>query len=115
MEHTKLEAWKEAVELTVEIYSLTKSFPKEEIYGITSQIRRAVVSVPSNIAEGCARKNSTETIHFLYIAIGSLAEVETQILISNKLGYIIEISDVTKHILLVKKLILGLIKYLKTV
>ena len=101
MEHTKLEVWKEAVELTVEVYELTKAFPKEEIYGLTSQIRRAVVSVPSNIAEGCARKSATETIHFLYIAIGSLAEVETQIIISNRLGYISGIADTMKHILLV--------------
>ncbi|BDX36759.1 hypothetical protein CYCD_01140 [Tenuifilaceae bacterium CYCD] len=115
MEHTKLEAWKEAVELTVEVYELTKSFPKEEIYGLTSQLRRAVVSVPSNIAEGCARNSSGETIHFLYIAIGSLAEVETQILISNRIGYISDVSDILKHILLVKQLTLGLIKYLKSV
>lgn len=115
MEHTKLEAWKEALKLTVEIYELTKSFPKEEIYGLTSQIRRAVVSVPSNIAEGCARNSSAETIHFLYIAIGSLAEVETQLIISNRLGYIPDILEIMKHILLVKQLNFGLIKYLKTV
>ena len=115
MEHTKLEAWKEAVELTVDIYSITQLFPREELYGLTSQIRRAVVSIPSNIAEGCARKGSAETIHFLYIAIGSLAEVETQILISNRLGYIADISEVNKRLLLVKQLTFGLIKYLKTV
>ena len=115
MEHTKLEAWKEAVELTFEIYELTKSFPKEEIYGLTSQIRRAVVSIPSNIAEGCARNSSAETIHFLYIATGSLAELETQLIISNRLGYMSDISEIMKHILLVKQLNFGLIKYLKTV
>lgn len=115
MEHTKLEAWKEAVELTVEVYAMTNSFPKEEVYGITSQIRRAVVSIPSNIAEGCARNSTAETIHFLYIAIGSLAEVETQVLIANRLGYIQNISEINKHILLVKQLTLGLIKYLKSV
>lgn len=115
MEHTKLEAWKESVELTVEVYELTKSFPKEEIYGLTSQIRRAVVSVPSNIAEGCARSSTAETIHFLYIAIGSLAEAETQIVISNRLGYLDDISSISKQILLVKQLTLGLIKYLKSV
>ncbi|MHC1704226.1 MAG: four helix bundle protein [Tenuifilaceae bacterium] len=115
MEHTKLEAWKEAVELTVDVYSITKLFPKEELYGLSSQIRRAVVSIPSNIAEGCARRSSAETIHFLYIAIGSLAEVETQILISKRLGYITDILEINKRLLLVKQLTFGLIKYLKTV
>ena len=111
MEHTKLEAWKEAVNLTVEVYELTKSFPKDEMYGLTSQLKRAVISVPSNIAEGCARNSTAETIHFLYMALGSLAEAETQIVISNRLGYIDDVSTIAKNILLVKQLVLGLIKY----
>lgn len=115
MEHTKLDAWKEAVELTVDIYALTSSFPKEELYGLTSQIRRAAVSVPSNIAEGSARKGVAETIQFLYVAVGTLAELETQIEISRRLGYVSKVEDITKRILLVKQLTLGLIRYLKSV
>lgn len=115
MEHTKLDAWKEAVELTVDIYALTSSFPKDELYGLTSQIRRAAVSVPSNIAEGSARKGAAETIQFLYMAVGSLAELDTQIEISRRLGYISDASDITKRILLVKQLTLGLIRYLKSI
>ena len=113
MEHTQLDAWKEAIELTIDVYALTKVFPKEELFGITSQLRRAVVSIPSNIAEGCARKSSAETIHFLYIAIGSIAEVETQLIISKKLGYCSDIDELFKRLLLVKQLTLGLVKYLK--
>lgn len=115
MEHTKLEAWKEAVELTVDIYALTSKFPKDELYGLISQIRRAAVSVPSNIAQGSARKGTAETIQFLYIAVGSLAELETQIEISRRLGYISNVETITKRILLVKQLTLGLVRYLKSV
>ncbi|SDD22527.1 four helix bundle protein [Williamwhitmania taraxaci] len=115
MEHTKLDAWKESVELTVDIYTLSSKFPKDELYGLTSQIRRAAVSVPSNIAEGSARKGTAETIQFLYIAVGSLAELETQIEISRRLGYISNVETITKRILLVKQLTLGLVRYLKSV
>lgn len=115
MEHTKLEAWKEAVELSVNIYSLTKEYPVEEMYGLKSQMLRAAVSIPSNIAEGSARKNTAETVHFLYIALGSIAELETQVEISKRLGYLNDTKDLQKRILLVKQLTLGLIRYLKNV
>ncbi|HNV81004.1 MAG: four helix bundle protein [Tenuifilaceae bacterium] len=77
MDHKDLDAWKESVELSVLVNTVTKSFPKEEQYGLTQQIRRSAVSEPSNIAEGCARKSTKENIRFMYIALGSLAEVET--------------------------------------
>lgn len=115
MEHTKLDAWKEAVELSVDIYALTSNFPKEELYGLTSQIRRAAVSVPSNIAEGSARKGVAETIYFLYVAVGSLAELDTQIEISRRLGYISNVEDIAKRTLLAKQLTLGLVRYLKSI
>jgi len=98
MDHTKLEAWKEAVELSVNVYGLTKGFPKEELYALTSQLRRAAVSIPSNIAEGCARNTNGESIHFLYIALGSLAELETQLIIAMKLGYIEKPNDIFNKI-----------------
>jgi four helix bundle protein len=83
--------WQKAMDLTVKIYQITRSFPKEEIYGLTSQIRRAAVSIPSNIAEGQARKSTQEFLHFLSIANGSRAEVETQVIIAKRLRYVDEI------------------------
>ncbi len=81
-------AWQKAIELTTAIYATTQKFPKEEMFGLTSQLRRAAVSVPSNIAEGQARNSSREFGHFLTIALGSLNEAETQLLIAQKLGYL---------------------------
>ena len=80
--------WQRAIDLATWIYSLTSRFPKEELYGIVSQMRRAAVSIPSNIAEGQSRQHKTEFIQFLSIAKGSLSELETQLLIVNKLGYV---------------------------
>ncbi len=71
-----IKAWQYADDLAVSVYSKTKSFPREELYGITSQLRRAVVSVPTNIAEGASREHKREYLHFLYIARGSIAETE---------------------------------------
>lgn len=85
--HKDLEVWKKSISLVTEIYSITKSFPKEEIYGLTNQMRRAAVSVPSNISEGAARQTNKEFIQFLYIALGSNTELETQLLIAYKLNY----------------------------
>ena len=82
--------WQKAMDLVCLIYNVTKSFPKEEIYGLTSQLRRAAVSVPSNIAEGQARQSTPEFKHFLTISRGSLAEIETQLLIASRLNYLQE-------------------------
>ena len=113
MDHKDLDVWKAAIELSLQIYDLTLDFPKEEIYGLTSQLRRSGISVPSNIAEGAARNSDKEFIQFLYIALGSLAEVETQVIISAKLGYMKDSCDLDKRMLSVKQMILGLIKHLK--
>ena len=83
-----LVAWQEAMNLVEMVYLATKEFPKDEIYGLTDQIRRAAVSVPSNIAEGNGRMNRKDYAHFLLIANGSLKELETQILISERIGYL---------------------------
>lgn len=80
--------WKKAMDLVEMVYQVTKEFPREELYGLANQLRRAAVSVPSNIAEGHARKSTAEFRNFLSIARGSLAEVETQLLIAKRLGYI---------------------------
>lgn len=114
MSHKKLDAWKLSMDLVVEIYNITKLFPKEELYGLTNQIRRSAVSIPSNIAEGCARKNNKETIQFLYISIGSISEVETQLLIAKKLNYVKDLEAILSNLNIVKGIILGLGKYLKT-
>jgi four helix bundle protein len=83
-----LKVWQRAYQLCLEIYKITKGFPDEEKYGLTSQLRRAAVSVPSNIAEGYGRKTTPEYIQFLYIAYGSICEIGTQILLAGDLGYI---------------------------
>ncbi len=86
--YKELKVWQRPYQLCLEIYKITKRFPNEGKYGLISQIRRAAVSVPSNIAEGYGRKTTPEYIRFLYIAYGSNCEMETQILLSRDLGYI---------------------------
>ena len=86
--YSELIAWQKAMNLVEGIYTATKRFPKEELYGLTSQVRRATVSIPSNIAEGQGRKSTNEFLHHLSIAYGSLREVETQILIAGRLHYL---------------------------
>jgi len=85
-----LRIWQKGIEVVKDIYILTKKFPKEELYGLTSQMRRSAVSIPSNIAEGFRRYHNKEYKQFLYIALGSCAELETQIIIANELDYINE-------------------------
>ncbi len=85
-----LVAWQKAIGLVTDIYRLTKDFPNEEVFGITSQLQRAAVSIPSNIAEGQGRSSKGEFQHFLGQARGSLAELETQIIIAQNLGYLME-------------------------
>ena len=80
--------WQKAMDLAEEVYRLSRAFPKEELYGLTSQLRRAVVSVPSNIAEGQARQGTAEFLNFLSIAQGSLAEVDTQLLLAQRFQYL---------------------------
>ena len=106
--HESLQAWKEAMRLVRIVYDLTKTFPKEETYGLTAQMRRASVSVPSNLAEGAARSSRKEFSQFLSVAKGSLSELETQLLISVDPGYLDkanEVFDSTEH---VAKLLAGL-------
>ena len=88
--HKELMVWQKAMELVKEVYRLVRLLPKEELYALSDQMRRAVVSIPSNIAEGNARESEKEFLHFLSIAQGSNAEIETQLLICRELGYIQE-------------------------
>lgn len=112
MYHKDLEAWKDAVSYVTKIYSVTNKFPKSEILGLTSQVRRSVVSIPSNIAEGCARSSDKELARFLDIALGSVAELETQLIISHNLGYLTNLEDLLGELKRISAMILGLKKYL---
>ena len=112
--HKKLEAWKLSMELVIDVYRTTDGFPNQEKYGLTDQIRRATISVPSNIAEGAARQTKKEFTNYLHIAQGSLSELDTQIELARQLGYL---EDETWRILdermeRIDKLISGLIRHL---
>ena len=86
--HKDLRVWQQSIEMVTSIYLMTQSFPKDEMFGLVSQLRRASVSVPSNIAEGYARGTDKEKLHFLRISSGSMSEIETQLMLSLNLGYI---------------------------
>ena len=88
--HKDLNVWKKSMNLVILIYRLTGQFPKEELFGLSSQMRRAAVSIPSNFAEGHGRSSDKELIRFLFISLGSASELETQILLSNKLDFLNE-------------------------
>ncbi len=113
MFYKDLEVWKEAIDLTILIYKITDNFPDEEKYGIISQIRRAVVAIPSNIAEGSTRMSDKDTMRFIDIAIGSLAELDTQMIIAEKLNYYQGYEKLKLKIDKVFALLRGLKNYLK--
>jgi four helix bundle protein len=92
-DYTKIHAWKLADDLAVAIYECSRSFPKEELYGLTSQLRRAGYSVPANISEGSSRESQKDYLHFLYIARGSLSEVQYFIHLARRLGFVSEVAD----------------------
>ncbi len=96
--------------LVKDVYTLTREFPKEEIYGLMSQMRRAAVSIPSNLAEGAARNGSKEFVQFLGVAKGSLSELETQLLISAELGYLPREHEIFEKVEEVSRLLAGLQK-----
>jgi four helix bundle protein len=110
--HKDLDVWIKSIDLVTGIYKETNSFPKSELYGLTSQVRRSAVSIPSNIAEGAARTSTKEFSYFLSITLGSIAELETQLMISRNLNYIqSEIFDLLeKEIISIRKMTLGLKK-----
>jgi len=111
--HRDLDAWKKSMDLVDNVYKVTKSFPNEELYSLTNQMRSAAISIPSNIAEGAARGSKKEFIRFLYIALGSLSELETQVIIANRLGYLADPNNLLKEVGIIRKLINGLIYSLK--
>lgn len=111
-----LKAWQEGHKLVLIVYGKTESFPRDEQFGLTNQLRRAVVSITSNIAEGFNRKSLKEKIQFYSIAAGSLAEVENQLIIAKDIGYIDQetFDDSLSYIITVSKTINGLIKSLRS-
>jgi four helix bundle protein len=114
--YTDLEVWLKSRELTNSIYTISKSFPEAERFGLTNQMRRCAVSVPSNIAEGCARSSFKETVHFLYIARGSLYELETQLYLSLDQKFISNdmSQELQDNVITCKKLLNGFINYYKS-
>ncbi|MEZ4810554.1 MAG: four helix bundle protein [Allomuricauda sp.] len=114
MDYKELDVWIQARGLVKKVYVFTDSFPKEEQFSLTSQLKRCVVSVSSNIAEGCGRQTAKETIHFLHIARGSLFEVETQILLASDLNLtVLDVTEILGEVERVKKLLNGFINYHK--
>ncbi|TSC76158.1 MAG: S23 ribosomal protein [Parcubacteria group bacterium Gr01-1014_33] len=114
--HKNLLIWQRSFKLTAQIYKLTAQYPRSELYGLVSQTRRCAVSIPANIAEGFTRKSRKEFIQFLFIALGSGAEMETHLLIAEELGYMKsdEICPILKELEEIMRMINSLIKKLKT-
>jgi len=110
--HKDLDVWKNSIELAKEVYEATKSYPREEIYGLVSQMRRAAVSIPSNIAEGAARSGNREFTKFLYIAAGSASELDSQIEVSKaiNIGDADTLSEIQARLTTISKMLRGLIR-----
>lgn len=111
--HKKLDLWNAAMELVVTVYQVTDSFPREERYGLSDQIRRAVVSVPSNVAEDAGRQTNKEFINYLHMAQGSLSELDTQLELARRLGYLVQENwaMIDNRIERIDKMLSGLIRH----
>lgn len=107
-----LEVWKVSMDFVIDIYRITSTFPTSEKFGLTNQIRRSAVSIPSNIAEGAGRRNTREFIQFLYISNGSLSELETQLEIAFRLNYIKDYDSIVLKIMHIRKMLINLIHVL---
>jgi len=110
-----LEVWRKAHALTLDVYRMTRAFPAEELYGLTSQMRRSASSVPTNIAEGCGRSGNKELVRFLQIAMGSASELEYQLLLSRDLDYTppAQYESLQKQVVTVKKMGVSLMRSLR--
>ena len=114
MNHKELDAWSKSISLVMKVYNLTKEMPDSEKFGLTNQMRRAAVSIPSNIAEGAARDSDNEFIKFLYYSLGSAAELETQLILSQELRFLSIPDNVDEDLQKTKQIIIGMIRYLKS-
>ena len=115
MTHKDLDVWKRSIDFVTTLYKLTENFPKSEMYGLSSQLRRASVSIPSNIAEGASRNHKKEFIQFLYISLASASEVDTQLIISCNLNFIDDkqLNKLSKELDEISKMLQGLLKSIK--
>jgi four helix bundle protein len=114
MNHKDLDAWRKSISLVKKVYHQTEKMPDSEKFVLTSQTRKSAVSIPSNIAEGSARESDKEFIQFLYYSMGSIAELETQLIISQELGLLIISQEVEDDLQKTRQIVLGLIRYLKS-
>jgi four helix bundle protein len=110
--HKDLDVWKKAIEMVVQVYAITEKFPQSEMFTLSSQLRRSAISIPSNIAEGSSRKHLKEKKQFLHIALSSAAELDTQLIISNKLRFIddLHFNRIQEELNVISKMLQGLIK-----
>ena len=110
--HRRLDVWQKSMEFVEQIYKLTSSFPKNEEYGLTGQMKRAAISIPSNIGEGAARNTKKGFVHFLYVASGSASEIDTQLELACRLGYLSDNikSDLDNELEAISKMLSSLIK-----
>ncbi len=113
MDHKELDVWKNSIEFIIQIYKLTKSFPQGESYGLIQQLRRASISIASNIAEGSGRNSPKELIYFLHLSLGSVSEVETQLIIGRRLNYFQDLDFYLNQLIMIRKPLTGLIRYQK--
>ena len=113
--HKNLKVWQYAIDIAVEIQEITRAYPREETFGMVSQMRRAATSISMNIAEGYARGTDKEILHFLYIASGSASELETQLILSHRFGYIGEedSSRLSEQVTVIRKMLSSLIASVK--
>jgi four helix bundle protein len=111
----KIQVWERAHQFALQVYKITSSFPKEELYGLTSQMRRAAISIPSNTAEGCGRDTQAELARFVHIAGGSASELEYQLILAHDLGYIGDeiYPDLNSAIYKIKRMLVGFEKAVK--
>jgi four helix bundle protein len=114
--HKDLKVWQESIDMVTTIYDKTKSFPKEELFSLTSQSRRCAISIPSNIAEGAARESNKEFLRFLFIAQGSVSELDTQLLIANKLSFLgnEDYFQTIEKLIEIRRMLAGLINFRRT-
>ncbi len=112
-DYKELDVWKKSIDLVVKVYDIIKTFPREEIYALSDQIKRAAVSILSNIAEGASRNSKKEFVQFFSIALGSTSELETQIIIAEKVGYIRGTKELLPEITIIRKMLNALISSLK--